>query len=210
MPCSAACVSEGVGYCMEETRPQEFGHGSIPTGVSLSHALRPLVAVVSLFAIMSISVACGGSGAAPAASMSDSPASSSAAELVPEANTSGAAAASSAGTSSLHVDLTEWSIKPDVTSIKAGTVQITATNKGTMEHELVLLKTTTPANALPMSADGSTANEDASGASAGELDAIPAGQSKSNTFTLTAGHYVLICNEPGHYKQGMAIDFTVN
>lgn len=206
---------------MEETRQQEFRHGSRPTDILHSHVLRPLVAAISLFAIMSISVACGGSSAPPAAgttdspassaaaSMSDSPAGSSAAAMVPGADTSGAAA-SSGGSGSLNVDLTEWSIKPDVTSVKAGTVQITANNKGTMEHELVLIKTPTAANALPMSSDGSTANEDASGASAGELDDIPAGQRKSNTFNLTAGHYVLICNEPGHYRQGMAIDFTVS
>jgi uncharacterized cupredoxin-like copper-binding protein len=144
------------------------------------------------------------------ASTTNSPGSSTAAGVVDGAATGAAVAAGTGGTSSLHVDLADGTIKPDASSIKAGNVQITAANTGTMAHELVIMKTPTAANALPMAADGSAVNEDTAGSSAGELDEIAAGQSKSGTFTLTPGHYVLLYNEPGHYKEGMAIDFTVN
>ncbi|CCF82537.1 sulfocyanin-like copper-binding protein [Nitrolancea hollandica] len=170
----------------------------------------PLLLALSLLAIVSLSTACGGPATTSAAGSSSSPASSSAAEIEPLAATGDAAPTSSGSGGTLNVDLTEWGIKPDVPSIKAGTVQITATNKGAMEHELVIIKTATAANALPMAADGSEVDEEAAGTSPGELEDIAAGQSKSGSFTLTPGHYALICNQPGHYKQGMATDFTVN
>jgi len=43
----------------------------------------------------------------------------------------------------------------------------------------------------------------------GELDDIGAGKTKDVTFTLNAGRYVLYCNLPAHYSQGMRSTFTV-
>jgi len=36
------------------------------------------------------------------------------------------------------------------------------------------------------------------------------GETKTFTVTLPAGHYVLMCNEIGHYSAGMHMTFTVN
>ena len=36
-----------------------------------------------------------------------------------------------------------------------------------------------------------------------------AGETASDTFTLEAGEYVLICNIAGHYAGGMFTGFTV-
>ena len=44
----------------------------------------------------------------------------------------------------------------------------------------------------------------------GETGDVAAGESKTFTVTLPAGHYVLICNEVGHYASGMHMAFTVN
>jgi len=43
-----------------------------------------------------------------------------------------------------------------------------------------------------------------------ETGDVDAGQSKTFTVTLPAGHYVLMCNEIGHYEAGMHMTFTVN
>jgi uncharacterized cupredoxin-like copper-binding protein len=85
------------------------------------------------------------------------------------------------------------------------------TNNGKAGHEIVMFRTTLPANALPLNADGDV-NEDSpqldSVADSG--DALPAGHSKSfTTVDLKPGHYVAVCNLPGHYKLGMHLDITV-
>ena len=85
------------------------------------------------------------------------------------------------------------------------------TNKGKEGHEIVMFRTTLPADNLPLNSDGDV-NEDSpqldSVADSG--DALPPGQSKSFTTTdLHPGHYVAVCNLPGHYKLGMHIDIEV-
>jgi len=39
---------------------------------------------------------------------------------------------------------------------------------------------------------------------------MDAGASNTFTVTLPAGHYILMCNELGHYAAGMHMAFTVN
>jgi uncharacterized cupredoxin-like copper-binding protein len=43
-----------------------------------------------------------------------------------------------------------------------------------------------------------------------EVEETAPGGSASLTVDLASGHYVLFCNVPGHYSQGMHTDFTVN
>ena len=45
--------------------------------------------------------------------------------------------------------------------------------------------------------------------SPGEIEDVGPGQTKSGTLKLTPGRYVMICNLPGHYKQGMYGTLTV-
>ena len=40
-------------------------------------------------------------------------------------------------------------------------------------------------------------------------DYLKAGDSANFALTLPVGHYVLLCNLPGHYAGGMRNDFTV-
>ena len=44
----------------------------------------------------------------------------------------------------------------------------------------------------------------------GETGEMDTGTSKTFTVTLSAGHYILMCNEVGHYTSGMHMAFTVN
>ncbi len=90
-------------------------------------------------------------------------------------------------------------------SVKAGPTTITFKNVGTMEHEVVVLKTDTPANQLKVGADH-TVSEDTS---VGEDSETKAGQTKSTTIDLKAGKYVLVCNIERHYEKGMSTAFTV-
>ena len=45
--------------------------------------------------------------------------------------------------------------------------------------------------------------------SVGEIGNIGKGKTKSKTFTLKAGKYVLVCNIAKHYQLGMRAPFTV-
>jgi len=43
----------------------------------------------------------------------------------------------------------------------------------------------------------------------GRTSNIAGGKSEDKTLNLTAGKYVLVCNVPAHYGQGMHVAFTV-
>lgn len=97
------------------------------------------------------------------------------------------------------------------TSLTEGKHTIGLTNNGTVDHEVVLFKTDLPANALPLEANGDV-NEDSpqltNVADSGEP--LKAGGTTSfKTTALTPGHYVAVCNLPGHYRLGMKLTVTV-
>ena len=83
-------------------------------------------------------------------------------------------------------------------------------NQGKIEHELVVLKTDLAANALKMrAADPTKVDEEAGAKNVGEVEDVAAGASKSETFDLAPGKYMLVCNVSGHYKSGMVAAFEV-
>ncbi len=90
------------------------------------------------------------------------------------------------------------------TSAPAGPVTFTLTNNGSIDHEMVVLKTDTPVDQLVVT-DGKVSED----TSAGEVPELAAGKSKSVTLDLTAGNYVLVCNIKDHYTMGMRAPFTV-
>jgi plastocyanin len=91
-------------------------------------------------------------------------------------------------------------------------------NHGKMEHELVMFKTDLSDLHMPLKADGDV-NEDSplltkfvdSGSGpAVDAYAVPPGHTETfKTDYLTPGHYVAVCNLPGHYKLGMSLNVTV-
>ena len=97
------------------------------------------------------------------------------------------------------------------TTLTAGKHQIGLTNDGTIGHELVLFKTDLPADALPLSADGDVDEEAAQLTNVGDSgDSLAAGGTKTfSTSNLSPGHYVAVCNLPGHYRLGMKLNVTV-
>jgi uncharacterized cupredoxin-like copper-binding protein len=112
---------------------------------------------------------------------------------------------------SLEISMGDYFFVPSDATATAGSVTISAPNNGKIEHELVLAKTNTdPAN-LPTTSDGEVdeAKLEAEGADAGEIADVAAGDTKKGTFKLTPGKYVMFCNLPGHYTQGMYGTLTV-
>jgi uncharacterized cupredoxin-like copper-binding protein len=90
-------------------------------------------------------------------------------------------------------------------SVPAGKVKITLENQGTVIHEMVVLKTKKPFDQLPVGANHRTSEAK----SVGEIADVGKGKTKSKTFKLKAGSYVLMCNVAKHYENGMRAAFTV-
>jgi uncharacterized cupredoxin-like copper-binding protein len=97
------------------------------------------------------------------------------------------------------------------TRLATGTHTIGLTNSGSVDHEVVLFKTDLPANNLPLKADGDVNEESPLLASVGDSgEPLKAGGTESfKTADLSPGHYVAVCNLPGHYRLGMKLDVTV-
>ena len=87
----------------------------------------------------------------------------------------------------------------------AGKVTFNAENVGKVDHEMVVIKTDTPAADLPVK-DGEVSEE----GSIGEIgpEELTVGAKVTKAFDMPAGHYALICALPGHYQAGMYADFT--
>ena len=116
------------------------------------------------------------------------------------------ASTASASTTAIAATLKEYSIKLSAATATPGAVTFTVTNSGTMVHEFVVLKTDIKAANLPL-ANGAVTEDEYT--SMGEVADLAAGASGTLTATLTAGHYAIICNLPGHVSQGMVADLTV-
>ncbi len=101
-------------------------------------------------------------------------------------------------------DTTQF-LKVEPTSVPAGKVTFTFTNTGNRQHEMVVLKTDTPADQLTVGADNKVSEDD----SVGEIGETDQGKTVVKTFDLAAGSYVLVCNIEKHYNQGMKSTFTV-
>ena len=93
--------------------------------------------------------------------------------------------------------------------VKPGKVTFKVKNVSTDEdHELLLVKTDLAPDAFPMEGDGVRVEEDKL-KGLKELGDIHPSKARSTTVTLTAGKYILFCNEAGHFKAGMLASFTV-
>jgi uncharacterized cupredoxin-like copper-binding protein len=113
----------------------------------------------------------------------------------------GVAADASSSRSVKHTDV---KVTPSVKSLGHGKVKFVVANKASDKHELIIIKTSKKASALPVS--GGRASEKGS---VGEVE-LAGHKTKSLTLNLKKGHYALICNVKGHYKGGMYADLTVS
>jgi len=86
----------------------------------------------------------------------------------------------------------------------AGKVTFTMKNTGTIEHEMIVIKTDTPYDQLKVNADDKVSED----GSIGEISETPAGETKSVTLDMPAGKYALVCNIAKHYAMNMRAPFT--
>jgi plastocyanin len=104
----------------------------------------------------------------------------------------------------------EWKVLVDLDQVAAGPVTFTFKNTGTVIHEMLVVKTDIPAGGLPVDPATQRFSEESDAYEV--VDEIPeyeVGETKSLTLDLEPGSYQLVCNLPGHYKNGMSTAFEV-
>ena len=108
------------------------------------------------------------------------------------------------------VTLADFTITADPDSASAGEVTFDVTNDAEQTHEFVVFRTDLAPDQLP-TGEGGDVDEAGEGVElVDEIEDIEGGSTQSLTVNLDTGSYVLICNLPGHYAQGMYTGFTVS
>ena len=97
----------------------------------------------------------------------------------------------------------------DADKVKPGTVTFNVKNTSNdMDHNLLLVRTDLAPADFPMDAAGRRVEEEKF-KDIEKLGELHPHEKHSTTIKLTAGKYILFCNEPGHFKEGMVTSFTV-
>jgi len=112
------------------------------------------------------------------------------------------------GGNAVAVTLAEYEIRPATTTIPAGEVTFAVENVGATVHEMVVIRTDVAI--ADMSVEGGLTNEEAPGMTPiGEVEDVESGESTDLVLTLEPGRYVLLCNLPRHFEQGMVTEIEV-
>jgi uncharacterized cupredoxin-like copper-binding protein len=108
--------------------------------------------------------------------------------------------------------LTEYQITSALQYIAKGKSTFVAKNTGTVKHEVVVVRGNDPAS-LPTKPDGSVDEDQIPKSNkVGETGNVKAGKTKSKTFKLPTGSYILFCNiidtqpdgsQISHFAKGM-------
>ena len=125
--------------------------------------------------------------------------------------TTSAAAAAASPTQSLGIKLQDPSSDPSIAhmrivldhdTLKPGRITLTAENQSkTTVHEVLVVRGSDERN-LPFDAKTDRVIEKRAHP-LGEISDLAPGKTGKLTLNLKAGTYVLFCNQPGHYKEGM-------
>lgn len=111
------------------------------------------------------------------------------------------------------VELSEFAVTVEPSSVESGEVTFSVENVGAVTHEIVVLATDLDESDLPTAEDGSVDEEGEGITPIDEIEDIEAGASGSLTVNLDPGNYVLFCNvvdgDQVHYQAGMHTSFTV-
>ncbi len=111
-----------------------------------------------------------------------------------------------ASTNAVTVTAREFSFEANQQTVTAGKVNLTLHNRGSIPHELIVVRTDLAADKLPVK-DGTA--QVAESETIDHLHDVRAGARRSVSTELTRGAYVLICNIPAHYQSGMHLALTV-
>ena len=107
------------------------------------------------------------------------------------------------------VTVADFTVTPDPDSAPAGEITFDITNDAEQTHEFVVFQTDLASDQLPTDENGDVDEAGEGVTHIDEVEDIAGGSTQSLTVNLDAGSYVLICNLPGHYAQGMQAGFTV-
>ncbi len=121
---------------------------------------------------------------------------------------------SGSGSNTVGATLKDFSIALDSSSGNAGEITFSVKNDGPSVHEFVVFKTDLAPENLPLTKDENDidiVDEEGEGVEAvDEIEDIAVGSTQELKVTLQAGNYVVICNLPAHYQQGMHTAFSVS
>jgi hypothetical protein len=123
----------------------------------------------------------------------------------PAAGTTAAAPLPASG-STVNAVLSEWKVLTP-TQLPTGSYNYHITNVGTMEHEMLVMKTDLPANKLPMK--GGDIDEEALPPISDGENIAPGGSQNRKIDLTKPGTYLFVCNIAGHFKAGMYTYVTV-
>lgn len=100
-------------------------------------------------------------------------------------------------------------IKTDTATVKSGRVTLQAVNQSKDQiHEVVIVPAPSPGTDLPYDPKSNTVDEKRL-RSLGEISDLKPGAHGKLTLNLKPGTYLLICNQPGHYRSGMSTRLVV-
>lgn len=118
----------------------------------------------------------------------------------------------------VHVDLMDPSsdrsvksmmVKADQQSVKAGPVTFMVSNDSkNLVHEMLVVSVADPQTPLPYDSKDDRVVESKI-KDLGEASDLQPGEKKTLSLTLNPGKYILMCNQPAHYKAGMETTLTV-
>ena len=157
------------------------------TTTSTRHRISPILAMAAFVGLTALA-GCGG-----------------AATSTPASGTPAAPAAADGS----KIGLAEFKLTGVPTTLPAGKTDLTITNNGTVDHELLVFKSDLAPAAYPADADGKILEEGAGINKVSDGDNVTAGQVQKRTVDLVAGTYLFVCNLPGHFKSGMSQVVTV-
>lgn len=107
------------------------------------------------------------------------------------------------GTPGADMSQATMSVAVTAPELHAGKVTFDVTNGSTETvHEMIVAPVPSDGRTLPFDASMDRVDEDAAG-DLGEVSELDPGQSGSLTLDLQPGRYVLFCNVPGHFDNGM-------
>ena len=106
------------------------------------------------------------------------------------------------------VQLNSFSVTPNIVTVQVGTVTFNINNIAKDDaHEFVVIYTELAPDKLPVGSDKMV--DEAALTVVAQLPGIDPGKTGQVIANLYAGQYVIICNRPDHYRQGMHAAFTV-
>ena len=112
----------------------------------------------------------------------------------------------SASDGDVFATLKDFSLTAEPATFASGDITFAIDNQGPSVHEFVIIRSDTDAGQLPV--ENGLIPEDQVDV-VDEAEDIAPGTNTTLSVNLAAGSYVLVCNLPSHYDQGMHTAFTV-